>query len=547
MRIIRVKLSNEVRELLAEYAHQYLVSDSGLIEDIYALVRLRGNGLPSFERLDLLSEAFAKSNKLPIFHVKLLMRKRRQCLVQIAQLPYFMTLSRGDNPFEAVDHLLFKFRTLYYKMRQAQCLTCNLYSRCDFGKQYGGITRDITLMIDPDFSKKVHPECPLLPQIDLLNQLYEAASHLSQIAQPQQGGFFTKLLSIFGKKYLSQALTSFLGSLQSSLDRESKLLEEAVSLTEDNAESDLDVEEAEEEFGLTSGRGAGKETVYDTHNVGGSLIQLTDAYIEELRTAHLQIWELARNFERLLDVFKKDEFKPTRVTSQDRITAQIKNLGEIAQLKPSQYALPEAIFEGKMIRKALIKKQHQKPETKKQLLYILCDTSGSMLGWTSSKARRFFYTRAVLAASFIIALVRRVRDDGGMLFFRFYSGAPASLISARVKSDFDDLEKVIEANSFDGGSTNILAALRAAVTDISSAQDEISRSEILLITDCEDFLDPGDVTKLLGNIKLDVLDVAGHSQMMACAEALKAVAQSYYKVDEQAVDLNKIVNLVGHK
>lgn len=524
MRIVRLKLRKEVSLLLAEISKEIGVTDLGFSEDVFSLMRLKGNGLPDPARIELMADAITKNSKLSKIGAKLLMSKRKMILERMIGLAYFKSLAAQKDLVLGVKRLLISFKTLYYKQRQSQCMSCKLRNNCDFGKQYGNSMTDITKVIDPDFQIKAHQDCPVIPEISFVNQ-FDAAmqSFLQFMAQQNQA--------------LTQAAGANVGPASG-----------VQALTADDPDpqqdGEIDPESANDDYVPSRGDGSGDNTGYNNTHTGQHICQVTEAFINQVTNAQLLIFELGRNFDLALQKAKNANFKPVPQVEHDQNQDQIKSESEVSKLVSSQHGLPEEVYDARLKKKQLIKREYQKPDDKKQLLYLLVDSSGSMSGQLVSNSRYNLYTRGILATVFSLSLARKVKADKGIMFLRFFEGSPSMLHKATSAQDFDDLFQVITKNNYGGGGTDIPAALQAAVTDIErqDAEEALAKSEILLITDCEQALDKAMLKTLLKKHECNVLDVSGGSH--GTNQALKALAKNYYKADEAAVDVNKLVALL---
>jgi uncharacterized protein with von Willebrand factor type A (vWA) domain len=288
--------------------------------------------------------------------------------------------------------------------------------------------------------------------------------------------------------------------------------------------------------------------VYDGRNAANHVCQVTEKLIDDLTVKQLAIFELGNKFSKELQEQKQGKFKPTTEVEEDKRTRTIERVSDVQKITPSQHGLPEEVFAAKQDKKMLVKTEHLKQEENKKILYILQDNSGSMGGQVgfSSGGRSSchgLYTRGSLSQLFSFGIARRVRDDKGTLFHRFFAGAPSELREARGKAnDFEAMLEWIRSASFDEGSTDIDAAVKAAVADIKRGGGSLELSEILLITDCEAELDASKFPALLQGCELNVLDVAGNGSKEHAV--LKAVATKYYKVNESAANVSKLVELI---
>jgi uncharacterized protein with von Willebrand factor type A (vWA) domain len=244
---------------------------------------------------------------------------------------------------------------------------------------------------------------------------------------------------------------------------------------------------------------------------------------------------------------KKGEFRPTEVMSQDRKAERIEHLSDVPKLLPVEHGKPDEVFEKGLQERSLQKQQDMKSLKKKRLRYLLIDNSGSMR--TALQSNRYaMLTRGALATVFAMSLTKRAREEEGMVFFRFFAGSPSMLYSARQKDEFDTVMKGIAHMDWSGGGTDILSVVSAAVNDITEAKDEIAKSEIILISDCEDSFNANSIKKVLGKLPMNVLDISGNAGARRLqyegSKALKQAGVKYHLVNPGAVDIKAIVELI---
>ncbi len=517
-----------------EVTRQFRTGDKGFVEDLYALLRLKGNGLPSKQRTDKLAQYAASKAGISPVNAKIIINKRAQILKQSVSMAYFRALMNFPDPVDAVRRMLLNFQKLYLKYREAQCRTCSFMSQCDFGKQYGNATVDIRRVADVDFKKKVHPSCPVLPQIEMTYQFMEAMASLKATVHNQMEE--AEVAGVLSAEEIAEM----------ELEAEEMLLEldSDDSLEEDTLETEEGVSFASP-LDDGKGRNVPGATTYRGSHDGREYVKQFETMMDMLTKEQLMLFELGRKFTLALTEEKKGEFKPTDVMSQDRKVDKIETLSDITKLVSSEHGLPDEVFDKRLEEKSLQKNQDLKRIQKKKLLYLLIDNSGSM-GTTIQGNRYGMLSRGALAVVFSTSLTKRVRDDGGMVFFRFFGDAPSSLMSARAKDEFDPVMKMMAHMSFNGGGTDIVKVIRAAVKDIKNAKDEIAKSEIILISDCEDSFDAAAVRGLLGNLEMNVLDISGNKNRLHYdgSKALKAAGAKYHIVDPQNVDIKKIVEII---
>ncbi len=553
MRTVRLKLQPEVKELLAEKARRFGIDDPGFAEDMFSLLRLKGSGIPDKDRAKAMVRFLAKKFSRSEVGLGLIFHKRLMVLKKLIAMPYFKALTMLNDPMAALERMLATFRSLYLKNRQAQCLTCSYLRNCDFGKQYGATMHDVTKVLDPDYSKKVHKDCPVLPEIDSLNQMFAAQRAMAEILAkaaklpPQSRTDATKIGAPSNALPLVEEM-------------ESKLKEAALDAIEDAADNDLDADGAASDALTYGDVGYGKgDALTGTHS-GSRYCSATEAFLTSLTAQKMAYYEIGRKLSLMLDATKAGKFKPVAEIAKDERQAQMTSMSDLTRLAANQHGLPKEVFEARADKKQLVKRENLSPEGKKQLLYLLVDNSGSM--GSQIGGVHGLVTRGSLASAFCGALLRRVGLDGGIVFLRFFDGDVSALYEARQKDDFTPLETLVSLASYNGHSTNLLRAINTATTDIkaANAQSELARAEILLITDCEDAFDEKQLRSALQGYETNILDVSGMSAIRAKAQAadpsavipklsnvqdvLKKVATKYYSVNQDEPDLSKMVALL---
>lgn len=557
MRIVRVKLSQDVEDFLENFCHTYAISDRTFVHDVYALVTLKGAGLPDKARTDKLAEHYAKELKLIKDVARAMIAKRTQVLgsmVKTGMFQYFVSGKSVLNDLEFTEQLIVSFKKLHVKLRQSQCMTCPMLSSCDFGRQYSDKVRDITIVVDADYKKKVAPNCPHEPEIELMSQLANSASFMNSLGTPEG----QTIANVMNEQAVVEGEPSY-GSpdkdpllsakeMRELLEAEEEALK--ASLQFDSDLDHLDFDDDRPDFaGINNGYGSGLG--YDAKHTRGNSVYLNPKIIDQIKVTQLAIYQLAMKLEAGLHKNKKGLFAPTENLTPDRKDTQIKSFNDVGKVKKMEHAESEGVFITKLAKKAMQKVQQLMPAGKKQLLYVLVDFSGSMQSYAGVSPILGFINRAALTASFVIALARRVRDDGGMLFFRGFAYGTTPLRFCRTKEQFDALEQFVATAAFNGGGTNIYRALENARDDIMNNRGEISKAEILLITDAQDSFDTNQIKVMRGwfdDIPISTLDtVGGTGSLSGAARCLRELSDNYYKVDPTKNSVASMIDLVGGK
>ncbi len=519
------------------------LDDAGFVHDVYSLLRLKGHGLPTDKRIKTMAKAVVKADKtIPEMVVTLLMKKRRQVFGVLTALPYFHALARIEkDSVNGVRRLLITFQKLYYKSRESQCASCQYRTNCQFGKQYGEISDNILNIVVPDFKLLIDPNCPSLPSMELVSQMLSAANTLTNIsapsAQPGQLNAVNNIDSTTGGAVSTEDLSKV----------SKELNDLTAGLSQDDTTNVPESAKPSQDFGPSFDSGGyGRCDIFTANFDGEAIARVTEDTVNKLTKAQLLLFEIGQSLSIGLHVTKKGKFKPVTQIDENTDTRQIKNVSDVPKVLPSQNALPDEVFDTKLVKGTLSKRQNLKPDkSKKQLLYLLIDSSGSMSDQLCTKGPLALITKGAMSVAFSQALARRVRDDEGIMFVRFFDGQVSPLIHARTKEDFDMLLTKLSMNSFSGGGTDIVHAVTTAVSDIKSGKDEIARAELILMTDCQDSFNASDVVAALKGLEMNTFDVSGSKSSSVGVKAqLKASSKRYYKANETAVNLDKMVELL---
>ena len=530
MKIIRFKINAEVQTLLRATARKYKIEDKGYVEDLYALFRLKGAGLPSKERIVKMAKSAAKrkagSSETAL---NMLISKRKMALAQLVGLPYFHGLATLPNPVSSVDRLLARLKELYSKTRQAQCISCSLLKQCDFGQQYERNVTDITKVVDPDFDQKVHKDCPVRPEIGAINQSYAAAKTLVALAKAAAEPEANVVDDRGG----------------ADLEDISVQLEELSNMPPP-PEDDGTAPDQSTDYHLPVDHKTPPERTnrFDGKLSGEALVKVSEKLIKDVSQLQISLFDLGKKFSQALTAAKAGKFSPVSHVEANKDESQIKKVSDLPEIIPSQHGLPAEVFDSRLEKKQLTKAQYQKREEKQKLLYLLIDISASMTAPLGAGCMHGMLTRGALSSLFTLACARRVRADKGVLFSRFFTGNVTDLVTAKTDDEYEHMLRVLSLPDYTSGSTDIGQVIKVAAMDIAQAKEPLASSEILLVTDCEDYIDTSMIRTHLGKTELNILDVSGGSSRTAASMALKSVANSYYKANEKEPDISKMVTLL---
>jgi uncharacterized protein with von Willebrand factor type A (vWA) domain len=259
----------------------------------------------------------------------------------------------------------------------------------------------------------------------------------------------------------------------------------------------------------------------------------------------------------------KGKFAPTNQVAVRKEQAKLEKITDVTKVESSAHALDNDTFDLRLAKKDLIKQQELTPEGKKMLLFVLIDSSMSMMSQFRNAHPSFrarFLTRGVIASAFTLALGERAEKEGGILYMSFFASNVTVPLVCDDAVSFKALRNRVSLNSYNGYGTNISGALSVAFSSIAKAQatDVLTKAEILIITDCEDRIRAQDISPEQKKM-LHVLDLSGLAPVSQQAKAIKGRreesvemrkwfsrnATTYMAVDPtQQLDWSKIISVI---
>lgn len=184
----------------------------------------------------------------------------------------------------------------------------------------------------------------------------------------------------------------------------------------------------------------------------------------------------------------------------------IKNINELKKIKKRNLALlvhEKDLFWNKLINKEFTVKERFSKVTKKQLIFILIDSSGSMDGERFSKALGVLVNR-----------IQAVKRKEAELYFAFFDGYMHGVHTVVTDDDCKSAMKFVK-HTPSGGSTNTGAAVKSAIDFIDNKmkRDDLLKPELLVITD-----DDGSISDItlqnLNNTKIHGITVASSNSYL---------------------------------
>ena len=192
------------------------------------------------------------------------------------------------------------------------------------------------------------------------------------------------------------------------------------------------------------------------------------------------IWlKISRKLENLVNL-RTFAYRKTVADIQGKSvrSRSIENPNEINRLTSAEWSNPESLRLFRIAsRQAQIRERVSIIE-KKQLLYLLIDSSGSMSG-----------NRIHVAGGVLMNRLKAVVKGEAEVFVRFFDGKVYEEHHAATAEEAQDLMKIFEKNNFSGGNTRIAKALKKVRDVIEEKMKENSvyvRPEIVIVTDGED-------------------------------------------------------------
>lgn len=220
---------------------------------------------------------------------------------------------------------------------------------------------------------------------------------------------------------------------------------------------------------------------------------------------------ISRNLDKLtrMRVTRQKKLEPDP-EGNERRQRPMEHFGELSQISQSAWALPRGYRNYLAVTKQLPVRERVTRVERKQLLYVICDCSGSM-----SQNPRLFK-----AGGIVMNRLKAVIDGDAELWFRFFDTELKQRHEARTPDEARELIKMIGRGNSSGGGTAIVDCVRAAVADIKElATDDHWRPELVVITDGDDDCSSLRLTELSG-VRLHTFVVENKN------EALCRIAQA---------------------
>ena len=489
------KLTAKERNQCVAFGRKYQLDSPGLMEDIFHLVKTRGLRLKTRAACNRLIRQF-RSKGIDITDA---LAERYRFLHTIKSIPLFAKLCEIADTYsveEAVDRLLTLIKAAYRKQSEGICQTCALHQSCEYGQFVTGTRSSMG---------KVHDDCPIHTQ--------------GQQGVVPKGG--AQGAMTLGAMFIAAMLNpAFVGVTKASGQLVKALVADA-SYSHDTP-------------------------YFDTSFTGDHMMKELERIVDALTAKDLVVFNLARTFDSAIEKNKQGKVKSSFTPSSQIEPEKMRSMADITRLTPTGMALPKLLQAYKLGTKQHMIVSHRQPQTKKQLMYVLVDSSQSMTAKVAPN-RYAFITKGDVATALTLAVIKKVLEEKSMMYYRFFAGAPDILHKAKTVEDFTHLSRQIALCNYNGGSTRIDSALKAAFEDIQTGKDEILKAEVLLISDAEDDLSKEETSLRTGKkgTKLNTLEILNVGAAGGSAQnALKKLSDTYVEIDATTVDFERISKVV---
>jgi len=497
MRVCATKIPLDLT-VIESINHKYEVEDTAMVADVMALLLTEGDALISkAQRFKKLAQMRREPDSVQ--RCALLIRKYdfMYRIKQMRLFKQFCKVAKENTIEEATDRLIALIRAANRKMKITPCIACQLLAKCPHGMFLLGKN-----MVDG----KPHGECPLVKKLPTqpFQQLQNGLQVLKELCDPNM------LAMLSGNSGTS--VTAFMLGLSKHLNNS-----------------------------------PGKKDVFDSTFTGRDVMEKMAELVDGLTAQQLAVFEIGRTLDSCIKKGKSRKLETSQAPNKENRLVNMQTHSELVKAPPSVHALPDVLKQYRLGTKQLQVRQNMQPQSKKQLLYVLLDASGSMKESIMGTNVNGFLTRGHVASALSLAVIKKVLEEKSMLFFRFFAGSPDYLRKAKDTHDLADISRQIGLGDYNGGSTNIQVALTQAFKDIQKGKDEVLKAEVLLITDGKATLDMGDIKKAQKKTKLHVLEITSGARSTGKSTMqtdLQPVSETYIVTDPGNVDFSKIAKVV---
>ena len=247
--------------------------------------------------------------------------------------------------------------------------------------------------------------------------------------------------------------------------------------------------------------------------------------------------------------------KRLNITSPVSDNMEISNYKTIHDLKkalPRELAWDDEIFDIKLFTKSLLVSRYYETTTDDfQPISTMQDKSGSDINRFDQKCfilldqsksmdsrMRSFYSKCILAE-----YLRQKMKSNSRIYFRPFHTDPGKLFKIEKKEDLPVLIERILLAATGGASTNLQKAILTAVDDIAYDK-EMTKAEILVITDGQSDIDSEELRNRLRDIKLNILKIGEDGIEQSFFEVEKTLAEYNISFDPQRHNIHEIMKAI---
>lgn len=252
------------------------------------------------------------------------------------------------------------------------------------------------------------------------------------------------------------------GNPEKTAERLNDIMDDVESLTDEEQE----LLDPDEDAG--SGDKDGRDDDLSTMKLAEDMARGKDVWLKVSR----QLDKLVR-----MKVAKSVKVLPDPEGDEVRVRP-IAHLGEINRLQKTEWALPSTYRNYRIVNKSAMVRERVRREEKQQLLYLICDCSGSMEDGQ----------RIAKAGGVIMNRLKAVVAGEAQMYVRFFDSRLYEEHYASTPAEAKELIRRFEAKNFSGGSTAIDACAREAQKRIEEivAEGKVTRPEFVIVTDGDD-------------------------------------------------------------
>lgn len=289
-----------------------------------------------------------------------------------------------------------------------------------------------------------------------------------------------------------------------------KEIEKLFNKDKEDKEDDGD-NDNKEYSGEEVGKGTGKEKNMKKY---AEIINLLSGDIDK----KAKVFSLAKTLDEFLERRDFGEYKDAKIGNSKRIR-KMRNLADTKYIKGIDFALPDEVFDMKLLKRNFIVEQPVERKDRKQYLNILIDTSGSVSD-----------TQMVFQLAITVALGRFALKTGGKIAFRFFSDEVSDLVILEEKKDWSNFISVLLGKTYNGG-TALYNSMLISMQDI--IEGKLKDHELLVMTDATRYFRHEEIEPLKSRgIKTHFILIRGEGENNADS----ALIENYKKVSENILD-----------